>query len=116
MSKKKYVKEETFQLRETIPIQLEDSTWKHNPYSLIIEKDFVRYESEHIKKPRISSHTLVDLSGINKFTSPGKTLLSVFGLLEKEDFDSYQAYKGGIVEVFAERYLKKEYPDAVVEA
>ena len=86
-------------------------------YQLEVDSEYVYYKSEYIKQPKISSHTLVDLLDFNKFSRPGKTILNIFGLTKKSPIDPYQTYKGGIVEIFAKRFLLKEYgADADIEA
>lgn len=75
------------------------------------DKMFLKIETNAMKVPNISSHALVDLCGLNPWSSPGKALLSSFGFLEKEDIDPYQTLKGGLVEHFADEYLKSLYGD-----
>lgn len=71
--------------------------------------DYVYYDSHYMKKPNISSHTLVDILGFNKYTTQGKTVMSIFGLTERSSIDPYQVYKGGIAEIFAKQYLISKY-------
>lgn len=72
---------------------------------------YITVKTNAMKTPNISSHTLVDLCGLNQWSSPGKALLNAFGFLEKETIDPYQTLKGGLVEHFADEYLKSLYGD-----
>lgn len=101
-----------FELKDKLKI-LDDGKWKSDQIKLRLDKDYLYYDSSLIKTPRISSHALVDLLGFNKYASPGKTLLNMFGLIKKSEIDPYQEYKGGIAEVFAKRYLQKKYGSQV---
>lgn len=90
------------------------NNWKQVPFSLNIAseggKQYLYINTPYLKAPNISSHTLVNLAGKNKWRSVGASLLSVFGLVEKSDVELYQQHKGGIAEVAAFRYLQKEFP------
>ena len=92
---------------------LEDNRWYSDKIKLHLDKDYLYYDTKIIKTPKISSHTLVDLLGFNSYSSPGKTLMNMFGLLAKTKIDPYQEVKGGIAEVFAKRYLQKHYKEAI---
>lgn len=90
-------------------------TWKQDNQWV---KSSVSYENKGskfyvnataLKTPNISSHVLVDLCGLNKYASVGKTILSMFGLIERKPIPKYQTVKGGIVEEFANIYLNKLY-------
>lgn len=100
-----------FELKDKLTFKDENGKFQSGKFKLRLEKDFLHYESDLIKSPRISSHTLVDMLGFNKYGSSGKTILSMFGLVKKSDMDPYQEHKGGMVEVFAKRYLEKKYGD-----
>lgn len=100
------------EIREQLKF-LEDSKWYSDKIKLRLDKDYLYYETKIIKTPRISSHTLVDLLGFNSYSSPGKTLMNMFGLLAKTKIEPYQEVKGGIAEVFAKKYLQKKYKEAI---
>jgi len=105
-----------FELKDKIKF-LENEKWYSDKIKLSLDKDYLYYESSIIKTPRISSHVLVDLLGFNSYSSPGKTLLNMFGLVAKTEIDPYQEVKGGIAEYFAKIYLQRKYKEAVdVEA
>lgn len=74
---------------------------------------YFRVKTEAMRMPNISSHVLVDLCGLNKWSSPGKTLLTSFGFLEREAIDPYQTLKGGLVEHFADQYLRELYGERI---
>jgi hypothetical protein len=89
---------------------------EHVNVKLRMDGDYIYYDSRYMKKPNISSHTLVDMLGFNKFSSSGKTIMTMFGINERSQIDPYQIYKGGIVEVFAKRHLMETYgPEADIE-
>lgn len=86
--------------------------WKKIRVELDMDKDFVYLKSQKLRKPNISSHTFVSLTGKDNFNSVGATLLKILGQVEKESINIYHKLKGGIVEHFTTRYLKelfKEY-------
>lgn len=68
---------------------------------------------KEMRSPNISSHTLVNLIGLNNWTSPGEALLAAFGFLEKDTLDPYQIIKGGLVEHFADQYIREIYDGRV---
>ena len=96
-------------LKKKINVKDDTGKWLSDNLRLRVENNHLIYESSVIRKPKISSHTLIDLVGLNKYSSPGKTVLSMFGLLEKTPIEKYQTYKGGISEIFAKEYLRKKY-------
>jgi len=90
---------------------------KYHKIKLSQDKEFLHYKTDYVKTPKISSHTLVDMLGKNKWTSAGAAILSNFGLTKRSPFDPYQGYKGGIAEEFAGRYLRRKFgPNADIEA
>jgi hypothetical protein len=97
------------QLKDEIVFKNENNRWMREQLILDMDDKFVKYESRIMNKPRISSHTLVDLVGLNKWTTPGKTLLTIFGGVKREQIDPYQIHKGGIAEEFAKQYLMNKF-------
>jgi len=89
--------------------------WKQNDQWINSMVDYenkdnkIVVHTKALKTPNISSHVLVDLCGLNKYASVGKTLLTMFGLVERTPIPLYQTVKGGIVEEFANIYLNKLY-------
>ena len=100
------------EIREQLKF-LEDNKWYSDKIKLHLDNNYLYYDTKIIKTPKISSHTLVDLLGFNSYSSPGKTLMNMFGLLAKTKIEPYQEVKGGIAEVFAKRYLQKKYKHAI---
>jgi len=90
-------------------------TWKQGDQWIKATVDYAKKDTKIIvkasalKTPNISSHVLVDLCGLNKYASVGKTILSMFGLMERTPIPLYQTVKGGIVEEFANTYLNTLY-------
>ena len=80
-----------------------------------MDKDYIYIRNDSLKIPSISSHTLVNLNNLNKYSTTGRTLLQLFGLLDKKktEIEPYQEHKGGIVEVFASRYLREQYGERI---
>lgn len=105
---KKTFQREKLKLKNKITWK-ENDEWveQHSSYSL--DRSTFTINIDKVKKPNISSHRLVDLCGLNKYASVGKTLLSMFGFLEKSEIPLYQSVKGGIAEEFATRYLDELY-------
>lgn len=93
----------------------EKVTWKQNDQWIKAQVNYRKKDSKIIveasalKTPNISSHVLVDLCGLNKYASVGKTILSMFGLMERRPIPLYQTVKGGIVEELANIYLNELY-------
>lgn len=109
--------EVNIELKDVISYKDADNKWQKEVVELTEDDKYLYYISDYIKEPKISSHTLVDLTGSNKYTSIGKTILTMFGLTARGSMDQYQVYKGGIAEVFAEKYLREYFEnDIVLEA
>lgn len=87
--------------------------WKRTPVGFTEDRDYIYITSDIIANPNISSHTLVNLVGLNKFSSIGKQLLSSFGFLERSPIPPYQQHKGGIIEYFTDQYLAEVYGDTL---
>lgn len=87
----------------------QNDQWINSKVSYEKKDDKIIVKTNSLKTPNISSHTLVDLCGLNKYASVGKTLLSMFGLMERNPIPLYQTVKGGIVEEFATIYLNELY-------
>lgn len=100
------------QLKRIVRWKLNDR-WMSAESSYEMLPNAFRVNTSQMRAPNISSHTLVDLCGLNPWASPGKTLLRAFGFLEKEDIDPYQTLKGGIVEYFADQYLYELYGEDI---
>lgn len=96
------------ELKEITNINI-DSEWVNVKNTFTLDKSGLKISNDMFRSPNISSHTLVDLCGLNKYASKGKTLLSMFGLIERKDIPLYQMIKGGIVEVLANKYLDDLY-------
>lgn len=105
--------------RKSAPLQIKkevvwsegSNNWIRSKTLLSEDDHFIYIESDEIKLPNISSHTLVNLNGLNKYTTVGRTILNMFGFLEHSEIPLYQSIKGGVVEVFAEQYLREQYGD-----
>ena len=82
---------------------------EYHKIKLSYDRKYLYYDTDWVKKPNISSHTLVDMLNFNKWTSAGKTILKNFGLIKKTPFDKYYSYRGGIAEEFAKKHLLKKY-------
>ena len=87
----------------------QDDQWVNSKVDYENKDNKIVIHTKALKTPNISSHTLVDLCGLNKYATIGKTLLVMFGLAEKQEIPLYQTVKGGIVEEFASRYLNELY-------
>lgn len=90
-----------------------NNKWMKSRAAYELSDNEFKVHTPSLKAPNISSHTLVDLCGLNKWASPGSALLRMFGFLEKEKIDPYQTLKGGLVEHFADTYLYELYGDAL---
>jgi hypothetical protein len=87
----------------------QDDQWVNSNVNYESKNNEIHIKTKALKTPNISSHTLVDLVGLNKYASVGKTLLTMFGLVEKNPIPLYQTIKGQIVEEFATQYLNELY-------
>jgi hypothetical protein len=87
----------------------QDDQWVNSNVNYESKNNEIHVKTKALKTPNISSHTLVDLVGLNKYASVGKTLLTMFGLIEKNPIPLYQTIKGQIVEEFATQYLNELY-------
>lgn len=87
----------------------QDDQWVNSNVNYESKNNEIHVKTKALKTPNISSHTLVDLVGLNKYASVGKTLLTMFGLVEKNPIPLYQTIKGQIVEEFATQYLNELY-------
>lgn len=87
----------------------DEEKWVSEPLILSEDDDYIYYHSDHMKDPRISSHTLIDLNNLNKYNSPGSVLLRLFGITKRSQIPEYQTRKGGLAETFAHKYLEKKY-------
>jgi hypothetical protein len=87
----------------------QDDQWVNSNVNYESKDNKIQIKTKALKTPNISSHTLVDLVGLNKYASVGKTLLTMFGLAERQPIPLYQTVKGQIVEEFATRYLDELY-------
>ena len=87
----------------------QDDRWVNSNVAYESKNNKIQIKTKALKTPNISSHTLVDLVGLNKYASVGKTLLTMFGLAERNSIPLYQMVKGQIVEEFATRYLNELY-------
>lgn len=87
----------------------QDEQWINSNVDYESKNNQIHIKTKALKTPNISSHTLVDLVGLNKYSSVGKTLLTMFGLVEKNTIPLYQTIKGQIVEEFATQYLNELY-------
>jgi hypothetical protein len=87
----------------------DNEKWYSSQVSYQMKDQRIHVKSDIFKTPNISSHVLVDLCGLNKYASVGKTLLSMFGFTQRTEIPLYQTVKGGIVEEFANRYLEELY-------
>jgi hypothetical protein len=87
----------------------QDDQWVNSNVNYESKNNEIHIKTKALKTPNISSHTLVDLVGLNKYASVGKTLLTMFGLVEKNPIPLYQTVKGQIVEEFATQYLNELY-------
>lgn len=96
-------------LNKKIKIKDQNNRWNDVEYKLKEDDKYIYYSADLVREPKISSHTLINLANLNKWTSPGKTVLSMFGLLKRESINPYYTYRGGIAEVFAKRYLLRKY-------
>lgn len=105
---KKQFERQKLKLKKKIAWQ-ENNEWRRTTAAYELDKSSLIVHSKMIKMPNISSHTLVDLCGLNRYASVGKTVLSMFGFLEKQDIPLYQAIKGGIAEEFASQFLDEIY-------
>ena len=63
-------------------------------------------------KKKMTGHDFVNLVGLNPFTKPGDTILSMLGIYKK-DFDVKYMYRGNFAEMFVmvyyTRVLKRQY-------
>lgn len=100
-------------LNKTINLKSSEGRWTKDTPNYELTDSALKVHTTRLRTPNISSHTLVDLCDLNSFSSKGKTLLSIFGYLEKETIDPYQLIKGGIVEYFANEYLLELYGDRI---
>ena len=57
-------------------------------------------------KKKMTAHDFVNIIGLNKFTKPGDTILSMLGIYKK-DFDIKYQYRGNFAEQIVMRYFKK---------
>lgn len=73
-------------------------------------QDYVKIISDHLPTPNISSHTFVDIMGMNQYTSPAKAIMKLFHMIKEDPFNIYYTIRGGIVETLALEYVKKLYP------
>jgi len=87
----------------------QDDQWVNSNVNYESKNNQIHIKTKALKTPNISSHTLVDLVGLNKYASVGKTLLTMFGLAERQSIPLYQSVKGQIVEEFATQYLNEVY-------
>lgn len=87
----------------------QDDRWVNSNVTYESKNNKIEIKTKALKTPNISSHTLVDLVGLNKYASVGKTLLTMFGLAQRNSIPLYQTVKGQIVEEFATRYLDELY-------
>jgi hypothetical protein len=102
------MKEEKIVLKNKLAFKDNDK-WYSSSVSYHMKDNRFHVKSDLFKTPNISSHVLVDLCGLNKYASVGKTLLSMFGFAERQEIPLYQTVKGGIVEEFANQYLEDLY-------
>lgn len=87
----------------------QDDQWVNSKVDYEKKDNKILIKTKVMKTPNISSHTLVDLVGLNKYASVGKTLLTMFGLAERNKIPLYQTVKGQIVEELATQYLEELY-------
>lgn len=102
------MKKEKITLKNKITFK-QDEQWINSNVDYESKNNQIHIKTKALKTPNISSHTLVDLVGLNKYSSVGKTLLTMFGLVEKNTIPLYQTIKGQIVEEFATQYLNELY-------
>jgi len=57
-------------------------------------------------KKKMTGHDFVNLAGLNNFTKPGDTILSMLGIYKKE-FDKKYMFRGSIAEFIVMNYYKK---------
>ena len=74
------MEEEKIVLKEKLTWK-QDNQWVKSSVSYENKGSKFYVNATALKAPNISSHVLVDLCGLNKYASVGKTILSMFGLI-----------------------------------
>lgn len=112
----KQEKPKSLVFKKTIKAQDATGRWHSMENALTEDARFIYLNHKVLREPNVSSHTLVDINGKNQFTSIGKVVLQMFGLLEYVPIEEWYTVRGGIVEHLTEEYIRKViYPGEELE-